>query len=387
MSVDDLPLVAAWLVAALAPGIPHPVLDLAGEQGAGKTTVQRALVSVIDPSPVPTRKPPRDAESWVTAASGSWVVGLDNLSAVPDWLSDSLCRAVTGDGDVRRRLYTDGDLAVFAYRRCLIITGIDLGALRGDLAERLLPIRLAAIADTARVEEAELWPSWTGAHPRILGAVLDLAARTRAVAPSVRLAARPRMADFGRVLAAVDQVLGTDGLTRYIVAQQSLATDSLTADPLVSAMLIELHTTYVGTAAELLDRLPTPERPAKGWPSNARQVTMRLRRQAPAMRRAGWHIADDAGTNIAHATRWTIRRPEIACIRGSSSSSGSSPQVDGHADTPPADSSPTSSGSSSSSPSSSPRAHLPGMTSRTSQTSQGYGPSHHDEGETSDDGA
>ncbi|HEX6995055.1 MAG TPA: ATP-binding protein, partial [Gammaproteobacteria bacterium] len=79
----DRPLVASWLVASLYPEIPHPVLAFFGEQGTGKTTAQKMLVSAIDPGPVPTRKPPRDAESWVTAAAGSWVVGLDNLSDVP----------------------------------------------------------------------------------------------------------------------------------------------------------------------------------------------------------------------------------------------------------------------------------------------------------------
>ena len=73
----DRPLVAAWLVAALHPDIPHPVLELSGEQGSGKTTAEKVIVSIIDPSPVPTRKPPRDAESWVTAAAGSWLVGLE----------------------------------------------------------------------------------------------------------------------------------------------------------------------------------------------------------------------------------------------------------------------------------------------------------------------
>ena len=116
----------AWLVSVLFPNIPHPILNESGEQGSGKSTAQKLLVSLVDPSPVPCRKPPKDPDSWVTAATGSWVVGLDNLSNIQDWLSDSLCRAVTGEGDVRRRLYTDGDLAVFAFKRCIILTGIDL---------------------------------------------------------------------------------------------------------------------------------------------------------------------------------------------------------------------------------------------------------------------
>jgi len=30
-----------------------------------------------------------------------------HVSSVPAWWSDALCRAVSGDGDVRRRLYTE----------------------------------------------------------------------------------------------------------------------------------------------------------------------------------------------------------------------------------------------------------------------------------------
>jgi hypothetical protein len=110
VSEQDRLLVLAWLIAAIIdPDTPHPILSLFGEQGTGKSTASRRIVEVIDPSPAPLRKPPRDPEQWVTAAQNSWVVGLDNLSQVPNWLSDSLCRAATGDGDVRRALYTDSD--------------------------------------------------------------------------------------------------------------------------------------------------------------------------------------------------------------------------------------------------------------------------------------
>ena len=103
---SDQPLVAAWLAAAFFPDIPHPVLGIFGEQGRGKTTAAKVLAMLLDPGPVPVRKPPRDAEAWATAAAGSWLVAIDNLSDIQPWLSDSLCRAVTGDGDVRRKLYT-----------------------------------------------------------------------------------------------------------------------------------------------------------------------------------------------------------------------------------------------------------------------------------------
>lgn len=331
---DDWPLVYAWLVAALHPDIPHPALGLFGEQGTGKTTVAKVLVSLIDPSPVPARKPPRDADSWVTAAAGSWVVALDNLSDMSDWLSDSICRAVTGDGDVRRRLYTDGDLAVFAFRRCLILNGIDLGALRGDLADRLLHINLARIADDARLDEAAMWPAWWEAQPAILGALLDLAAEVVGVLPSVRLGSKPRMADFARIVAAVDQVLGTAGLGRYLDKQRSLAGDSLEGDEFVA----RLPHSFTGTAAQLLAAVtPTDEgwRRPKDWPRNPRAVTVLLRRQAPVMRKAGWTVEDDGARNKAGVARWTVTRPEMA--RDGSPPSPPSPpaQVGGREGSPP----------------------------------------------------
>lgn len=309
---DDRPLVVAYLLAVLFPDIPHPVLGIFGEQGTGKTTAEKVFVSLLDPSPVPVRKPPRDADSWVTAASGSWVVGLDNLSDIPPWLSDSICRAVTGDGDVRRRLYTDGELAVFAFRRAVILNGIDIGAIRGDLADRMLPINLHRIPEDQRLEEDQLWPAWAKVHPRLLGALLDLAASVVELLPSVRLEKKPRMADFARILAATDQILGTTGLDSYTSKQGAMATESLTDDEFVMAVKDAITGTFTGTSARLLN-LATPSdekwRAPKKWPTSARQVTTRLRRQAPVMRKAGWIVEEDGGANHGNTVQWTITPP------------------------------------------------------------------------------
>jgi hypothetical protein len=196
------------------------------------------------------------------------------------------------------------------------VTGIDLGALNGDLADRLVSADLAVIADTARLSERELWPQWEQAHPRLLGALLDLAAGVKAVLPSVALARKPRMADFAEVLAAVDMVLGTEGLARYLARQKGMATDALTADPFITAIVDAiagmLGCSFTGTAAELLARATPDEekwRAPKGWPSSARAVTQRLHRQAPVLRKAGWVVDDDGGANKNGVVRWTITPP------------------------------------------------------------------------------
>lgn len=305
----DRPLIAAWLVAVFDPDMPHPVLGIFGEHGVAKTSGSKNCTLIIDPGPVPVRKPPRDAESWVTAGAGSWIVALDNLSTIPDWLSDSICRAVTGDGDVRRRLYTDGEHAVFSFRRCVIVNSIDLGAVRGDLSERMLPIELEPIAESRRMTEDELWQSWSEVHPRILGAVLDLAARVASVLPGISLSSKRRMADFARVVAAVDEILGTDGLSHYLAKQNALATDSLSGDPFMVALGEQIRATFTGTSSELLETIRAPERLPKHWPASARSVTQHLRRHAPALRRSGWEVSDDGGANHRKALTWTLVPP------------------------------------------------------------------------------
>ncbi len=317
VSKNDRPLVAAWLVACYFPDIPHCVLALFGEQGSGKTTAGKMIVSAIDPGPVPTRKPPRDSESWVTAASGSWVVGLDNLSDVSPWLSDSICRAVTGDGDVRRKLYTDGEHSVFAFRRCICLNGIDLGATRGDLSERMLPISLDRIPEDKRLAEDEIWPKWEQQNGKILGAILDLTTQVLKLLPSVELMSKPRMADFAKILWAVDRVLGTKGFDHYQRKLASLAADSLTGDAF-TLMVSEMKLPFAGTSAGLLRQL-TADKPPRGWPRDARRVTTLLKRAGPALVKSGWEVTNDSGHNESGVIQWTLIPPEIA--RNSSPSS------------------------------------------------------------------
>lgn len=284
------PLAVAWLVAALMPTIPHPILALLGEQGTGKSTFARLLTRLIDPSPAQLRTAPRDVDTWVVAASGSWVVALDNLSSIKEWMSDALCRAATGDGLVRRRLYSDDDLSVLAFRRVVALTSIDAGALRGDLADRLLVLDLTRIDPTRRRLDADLEARFLAAWPALFGAMLDLTAKVLGVLPAVHLARPPRMADFARVVAAVDEVLGTDALDRYAAQGERMAEDVIESSPLAAAVrdLAGLGP-WTGTAADLYKRL-TPDRVPDSWPKSPRGLSGALTRAMPALRSVGVEV-------------------------------------------------------------------------------------------------
>jgi hypothetical protein len=241
------------------------------------------------------------------------VVGIDNLSDIPAWLSDSLCRAVTGDGDVRRKLYTDSDFTVFSFRRCIVFDGIDVGALAADLADRTVPITLDLIPDDDRLDEETFWARWADAHPELLGAVLDLAAAVMARLPAVELAKKPRMADYARILAAVDAELGTAALQRYADRAAVLAAETLESEPFAAAILHTVTGPFEGYSSDLLDAItpadPEWKRP-KEWPAKPGEVTGLMKRLAPTFRKIGWTVENLGTANHRKLVRWHISPPE-----------------------------------------------------------------------------
>ena len=274
LNVDDtgFGLIVGWLLSALIPDIPHPILALTGEQGTAKSTAARFLVSLVDPSPAPLRTCPRDVRSWAVTAAASWTVALDNVSAIPGWLSDTLCRAVTGEGLVDRALYSDDDVTVLAFRRALVMTSIDAGALAGDLAERLVPVELHRIPASARRPDEDIENAYQAIRPGTLGALLDLLAQVLAVLPAVRLAELPRMADYARLLAALDQITGWTTLAAYTAAAGEVTEAVLDADPLATAVRDLMATQaigWTGTAAHLLE-LVTPDPCPRAFPRTPR---------------------------------------------------------------------------------------------------------------------
>lgn len=325
VSVPDRPIVLAWLVATLYdPDVAHPILAVMGEQGTGKSSASSALVNLVDPSRAPVRKVPKDEDAWVTAAQGSWVVGLDNLSAIPAWLSDALCRGATGDADVRRRLHTDGDLEVFSFRRCILLNGIDVGAMRGDLADRTALVNLDLIPAERRREEGDLRAAWDDTRPRLLGSLLDTVADVMAELPHVTLTEKPRMADFARLMATLDKINGTSGLTRWQDTAQTMATDAVEGDPFLSAVMDGVAGTWSGawsgTSSELLALAETTARQAatddgtewrtpRGWPRTPHKASADMKRYAPVLRKLGWDV-DNAKDPHTKRARWTLRRSE-----------------------------------------------------------------------------
>lgn len=296
----DLRLIVGWLIAALLPEIAHPIVVLRGEQGTAKSTAASLLTRLLDPGPATLRKPPteRDPDSWIASASASWIVTLDNVSGVSPDVSDSLCRAVTGDATLKRALFTNNTAYVVAFRRPIVLTTIDASSFRGDLAERCIMIDLQPLGPR-RVGEREIESTFAELHPSMLGGLLALASRVLDELQRTRLSHLPRMADFALILAALDTVMGWGNVTvaDYVARVDSSALDALDAHAIGLDLraYLDAHDSYTGTAAELLAALnarrgegtPRPE----GWPKTPSALSTALTRLAPGLRKLGWEYA------------------------------------------------------------------------------------------------
>src|SRR5208337_1030792 len=154
---DDLVMVVSWLLGALQHPGPFPLLAIAGEQGSAKTVLSKILRALIDPNVAPVRALPREERELMIAANNGHILAFDNLSGLPSWLSDALCRLAGGGSFAVRQLYTDCDEVLFQAARPAILNGIEDVVCRSDLADRAIFVALGPIADERRRTERDLW--------------------------------------------------------------------------------------------------------------------------------------------------------------------------------------------------------------------------------------
>nr|WP_281722279.1 hypothetical protein [Nitrosomonas nitrosa] len=298
-SDTDFVLVIGWALAVLRNRGPYPVLALAGEQGSAKSTFSAILRALLDPNTAPLRALPREDRDLFIAASNGHMLAFDNVSGLPAWISDTLCRLATGGGFAVRQLYTDQDEMLFDATRPVILNGIEDIVTRPDLADRALFLTLEPIPEERRLPEAQLWAAFEAERPRILGALLDAVVHGIRELPETRLAKLPRMADFALWATACEEALWPAGTfwSAYCVNRDEAVEGVIDADPIAAAVraIMETRTVWTGTASDLLGALAgvAGERVAKSktWPDSPRALAGRLRREAPVLRKIGIEIS------------------------------------------------------------------------------------------------
>jgi hypothetical protein len=298
-SEADFVLVVAWLLATLRDCGPYPLLVLSGGEGSAKSTVSEMLRSLVDPNIAALRALPRDDRDLYIAATNSHVLAFDNVSGLPVWISDTLCRLATGGGFAVRELYTDREEVLFDANRPVIVNSIEDVVRRPDLADRGLFLRFEAIPEQRRQPEQEMWTKFERERPAILGALLTAVAHGVRELPNVHLDRLPRMADFAQWSTACETAVWPRGtFWRAYCGNQEEAVDGvIDSDPLAAAVrtLIKTRPEWTGTASQLLPALAKligeQEHKSIAWPDSPRALSGRLRRAATFLRKIGIEIA------------------------------------------------------------------------------------------------
>ena len=299
--------VVGWLIGALRPRGPYPVLAFVAEQGSGKSASARFLRSLVDPSAMPLRGMPRDEHDLVIAARANHVIALDNISNLPQWLSDALCRTATGGGWSTRRLYTDAEEEIFTQTRPVLITGIEDYVSNADLLERSMLMNLPTISPQLRRQEKDLEHDFERLQPFVLGALLDAVCAALRNLNDVDTSQLPRMADFAAWVIAAGPALGWPHgafLDAYTAgaseAQDVILEASSVGEPLRD--MAEALGAWEGTSTDLLaalsERVSEDTRRSKAWPKTARAMSAAVKRLAPTLRAVGLEIDYARGKDL-----------------------------------------------------------------------------------------
>jgi hypothetical protein len=333
---NDFILVVAFLIAVFRSKGPYLILNVQGEQGSGKSNFSRIIRALIDPSLAPLRSQSNNERDLMISASKSWMLAFDNISKIPVWLSDSLCRISTGGGLSTRKLHSDSDEVIFDSSRPVILNGITEIITRDDLRDRAITINLQPIPDERRMAEEDFWDRFEEAKPKILGALLNAVSAALKNISTIKLDTMSRMADFEKWVCAAVSAFGWDSdefIKAYRSNRQNAVEIGMDSDPVVIAIKLLASTAdgliFKGSCTQLLDELSQSVseklEKTKEWPKSAQVLSNRLQRLAPSLRKIGIDFERGQESGKSGGRRFVILKKSaksIVAIAASDAKSG-----------------------------------------------------------------
>jgi hypothetical protein len=315
---DGFVLYISWLLDAMHPGRPHPVLYLAGEEGVAKSTAAKIARCLIDPNEVPLRNLPTTVRDLFVSAHGSHALAFDNVSTIPPAISDALCQIATGSGFGTRKLFTDTSQTLVSGHRPVILNGLLNAISRSDLTDRAVVNPMSRITPQQRRSEAELWAQFEAQRAQIFGALLDDMACGLRQLPNVRLASLPRMADFALWSVATEAFPPGAFMAAFDHAAAEATEAVIEGDPVSVAVaaFMDGRGAWHGTAAELLRDLSARDRSEaepstwKAWPREASAFGKRLRMATAVLRKIGIEVTFGKASNRSKTRTITLSKIE-----------------------------------------------------------------------------
>jgi hypothetical protein len=224
-------------------------------------------------------------------------------------MSDAFCRAATGGGLIKRRLYTDDDDKGYDVKRSIGFNGINLAAHNSDLLSRGIIFPIDIIAPENRKKKQELRATFEKIKPQVLGYIFDILVKVlrKKQEGIIKFKVLPRMADFAEIAEIISQCMGNepnvfiDAYNKNIELQtQEVLETSPIANALFRLMYDEKE--WIGDATELsneLDQLvPEKIQKSKFYPKAPNALMRQINQVKANLREVGITIEEGEADRV-----------------------------------------------------------------------------------------
>ena len=207
---EDRMLLMCYIISLFLPKISKPILMLHGPEGAAKSACQKIIKRLVDPTSTSLLKLRQREDDLILQFADNYLIYYDNVSQIPEWISDLFCMIATGTSFSKRMLYFDDQEMVFELIRPIGFNGINLAASKPDLLDRGLNVELDEICENQiKLFEREIIPQFDKLKPYLLSYIFDMISKVLAFeyeteGKGLQLASRTRMADweeYGEIIA------------------------------------------------------------------------------------------------------------------------------------------------------------------------------------------
>jgi len=323
-SDDDNMLILVFILKAVTPKHPYPVLALSGSPGASKSVTSQIIRRFIDPNEIPLVAAPDRAGDFAAVLENSHLLVFDNIEKIPVWLSNSLCGMATGAGVVQRRLHSNTELTLIKGGRPSILNGIGDLMTRGDLADRGIIVNLEP-PPRRRPEYLKtndtpaFWDEFEVAQPRIFGGLCGVfSAAMKAYNDGVKAPGEDfRLGDLGVWGEAVSVAMGwpAGAFEAAYIENRRVSADVALEDSFIWKHLEALFPVggkkWSGSATELQEKvvlqIDSTSARKKFETLKPSVIGTELKRIMGVLNKAGWEIYKDRkGKDRA----WHITAPE-----------------------------------------------------------------------------
>jgi len=195
---NDAQIFKIHIITMLLERYPIPIMVIHGEHGSAKSTISKSIARIIDPSGMNISSIPKNPADLALYFQNRFVSNFDNVSEINQEISDMMCRAITGEGFVKRKLYTDDNEIIWNYKRKIILNGIAPSLEFPDFKERSIFYETTQVREDERMSEEEFQARFEVLLPYVLHEVFTLLADVLLMYKRVKkeISTKFRMADF-----------------------------------------------------------------------------------------------------------------------------------------------------------------------------------------------